>query len=353
VSDRPGLVLVVAGLVVLSLIVTLVMVRAGMELVERRRARRAGEVRALLLTALLGEPDETEDALAALRSRRGRAWAHIEEQAFRMLPKVKGDAHLALVELLLSRGASARAEANANSRSGVRRSRGAYQLGALGRQGAVGTLLALLSDGRFVVRRMAVRALGQIRDPEAVGPLLDAVDEDPALARDVMAAFQRIGPDAAPPLRGDLETQLTALPAAAVGRRGALAAAALGLLGDVGATGLLTRALADTRQPGLAAAAAEALGQLGVPGAVGELIAALSATDEELRLQAARALGRIGDASVVPGLAQTLGTGSHEVERAVAAALLRLGPAGQDALAVHGSPYAAEALAVHRLRTTA
>jgi hypothetical protein len=41
------------------------------------------------------------------------------------------------------------------------------------------------------------------------------------------------------------------------------------------------------------------------------------------------------------------------VDRAVAGALLKLGRAGIESLQTHGSPYAAEALAVHRMRVAA
>lgn len=340
-----GLSLVAVGLVVL-----LVAVRASSELLERRSERRRDDLRLLILTALLGEDEEADAAMADLRRREGRAWRLVERQAFSMLPKIKGDSHDALVALLLSRGAAGRATEEATARSLVRRARGAYQLGALGDLGAAPILLGLLGDSRFLVRRTAVRALGQIGDPEAVIPLLDAVSSDPALTRDVVAALQRIGTPAAPTLRNELSFLLGGGPR---GRRGALVATALGLLGDVASAPVLVRAVVVGRHAGLAAAAAEALGNIGVPAAVPALLDALGAEDREVQVRAASALGQIGDVSAAQGLAARLGTDVREVDRAIAGALLRLAPVGLSLLEQHASPYAAEALAVHRMQSAA
>jgi hypothetical protein len=342
--------LTVLGTFAVLLVLTLVVVRATSEMQERISRRRRDEVRRLILTALLGDPEDRVPALAVLRRREGRAWRRVEQQAFAMLPKIKGDSHTALVGLLLSRGAAGRAHDNAAARSLVRRSRGAYQLGALGDRDALRTLMSLLTDGHFLVRRTAVRALGQIGDPIAVTPLLDAVSADPALVRDVVAALQRIGPSASPHLRRDLD-HLVAVQHR--GRRGALVATALGLNGDIASATTLIRALVDGEQPALRAAAAEALGEIGVPTAVPALVTALGDEDRDVRTSAAAALGQVSDTSAVPALAAALGSGQHEVDRALAGALLALGPSGMAALAAHSSPYAREALSIRRLRVPA
>ena len=80
---------------------------------------------------------------------------------------------------------------------------------------------------------------------------------------------------------------------------------------------------------------------------------AVLSDDPDLRVAAARALGRISDPAAVPGLAHALDGAGHDSDRAVAAALLRLGTRGLAALEDHSSPYAAEALAVHSVRTSA
>ena len=333
----------------LLLVIVLVLVRVVSELRERRATRLSDELRREILTALLGEGEQAA-AMARLRARRGRAWRRVERQAFAMLPKIKGEARDALVSLLLSRGAAGRAHRGARARSAVRRSRGAYELGVLGDPEALRTLFDLLRSTHFLVRRTAVRALGQIGSPLAVTPLLDAVTEDPALARDVITALQRIGPEATPILRHDLDHLLDA---AHSGRRGPLVATALGLHGDLAAAPILVRALEEGTQPSQRGAAAQALGEIGAPSAVPALLRALAHADTEVRVRAAVALGQIGDAGAVPALAASLGAGVHVVDRAVAEALARLGPTGRAALAAHPSRYAAEVLAVERIRVSA
>lgn len=338
------------GALAVLLVLALVGIRAAGELLGRVTERRRDGLRHLILAALLGDPAESSRALEALRAREGRSWQHVEQQAFAMLPKIKGESREVLVALLEGRGAADHAYANAGSWSLVRRSRGAYQFGALGHRESVPALLRLLGDKHFLVRRTAVRALGQIGDADAVPPLLDAVTDDPALVRDVIAALQRIGPAAVPHLRRDLELFVEA---ERVGRRGALVATVLGLHGDIGSVRSLVRAVDTGHEPSLQAAAAEALGAIGVPSAVPALAGALENGHAEVRIKAAVALGRISDASAVPALVSTLGSGVHTVDRAVAGALLHLGRPGHEALEAHPSPYAAEALAVHGMRSPA
>ena len=353
--------LVVAfGCCAVLLVVVLLLARLTGAARARHREEQRHALRVLLLSALLGEPPESDTAAAELKCRTGRSWQRVEEAAFALLPKIKGHSHAALVTLLTDRGAAVRATARARSWSMVRRARGAYQLGALARSESLPVLLDLLCDRHFLVRRGAVRALGALRSPEAVRPLLDAVVADDALARDVVAAIARIGTPASAALREMVQEVLvprhqppTPAPGAPPVRRAAVAATGLGMVGDVGASSLLVRALRDRSHPGLAEAAADALGQLGAPDAVRPLLDAVAESRPTLRLAAARALGSISDRSAAAGLATAIEGSSHDDARAIAAALLRLGRDGLAALESSESPYAAEALAVHGLRQSA
>jgi len=347
VRNLVWILLVVLGVTALVMVVGLVALRVGRELNDRRRETKHAEVRQVILTALMGEPGEASRARTGLRNRTGPAWSEVEDQAFAMIPKVKGDSHDALVSLLLSKGASARAAAYTRSRSQVRRARGAHRLGALAQGDALPVLFGLLHDKAFLVRRMAVRALGRVGNPLAVPSLLDALTDDPRLTRDVLAAVGRLGPAASPMLRCEL---LRSLSEPVDNRRAALTAVGLGLLGDVSAAPLLTVALEDRDQPGLAVAAAEALGAIGAPEAVGPLLRAMRDQDPELRTAAAKALGSVGDVRAANRLAESLRDRHHLTSRAVAGALLRLGDPGRQALRASPSPYAAEALAVHAVR---
>lgn len=354
-----GLVVGFGGLAVL-LVAVLVLARLTGAARARHREQQRHELRVLLLTALLGDPPECDAAVAELKSRSGRSWERVEDAAFALLPKIKGHSHAALVTLLTDRGAADRATARARSWSMVRRARGAYQLGALGRKESLPVLLHLLQDRHFLVQRGAVRALGGLQCPEAVRPLLDAVVADHALARDVVAAIARTGASASPALRAMIEEVLAPghrppapTPGAPPVRRAAIAATGLGMVGDVAATPLLVRALRDREHPGLAEAAADALGRLGAPEAVEPLLDALARPEPALRRAVARALGSISARSAAPGLVAALDKAGRDDARAVAAALLQLGPAGMRALEDSDSPYAAEALAVHALRQSA
>lgn len=347
-SHAVRLLFVGLGLAAALLVVGLFVFRLAREAKERRDASVRAALREVVFTALLGEPEESEAARAELRGRTGRDWDDFEDQAFAMIPKIKGDAREELVALLLGRGASVHAMANARSRSHVRRARGAYQLGALGQPDAVATLIGLLSDAHFLVRRLAARALGQIGDPLAVAPLLDAAEADPELTRDVTVAVVRIGAASGPDLRRDLDSSVRT---AGHRRRGTIAARALGMIGDVASVALLVEVLEDEAAGSLRATAAGALGEIGSPEAVPALLAALESDDARLQAAAARALGAVGDPSAVPGLAEALDEPrTHEAARAVAGALRRIGGLGVVELEHSDSPYAAEALALQLVR---
>jgi len=349
VSQAVRLVFLVLAALTVAQVIALFVFRLSRERSERRDAASQAALRAVVFTALLGDDDESQGARDALRARTGRRWEEFEEQAFTMIPKIKGDAREELVALLLSRGASVRAMTNTRARSYVRRARGAYQLGALGQRDAVGALVGLLTDHSFLVRRLATRALGQVGDPTAVTAMLDAAERDPELTRDVTVALIRVGLACAPELRADLDTSLHT---PGHRRRGSIAARALGVIGDVGAVPVLKAVLDDEDAGSLRWAAASALGEIGVPEAVPVLLRVLGEDDPSLQVAAGRALGAIGDPVAVPGLARALRDPDrdHDSARAVAGALRRIGGEGLEELERSDSVYAAEALALQLVR---
>lgn len=343
------LVWLVIGLCALSagLVLLLVVLRVSADLRSRRRARAHAATRELVLTVLMGEPDEVQlarDELARLTGEEGR---QAESQVFSYLPKVSGETRTLLVELVLERGAAERARDLLRSWSAVRRCRGAYRLGALHRTDAVPLLVPMLRDRAFLVRRVALRALGAIGDPAAVVPILRGCGGDDRLTRDVVSSLERIGHAGAPAMRAVLSNGMGR--SSGSGRHAELATVGLGLIGDVGSVDLLVEAL-GTPRPALQAAAAEALGRIGAPSAIPALVAALDRRDELVRAAAAAALGDIGDPAAAPGLGHALDAAPRLTSRTLAAALLKLGEPGLETLRTHPSPYAAEALAVHGLR---
>ncbi|QWC84782.1 HEAT repeat domain-containing protein [Nocardioidaceae bacterium] len=325
-----------------ALVATLVVMRLRAPRQSAARAARQAAVRDLLFAALMGEPDEAVAARADLGRRHGAAWSVAEQQAFGMLPKIKGHSRTALVQVLDDKGAAERAVAKTAAWSWVRRCQGAYELGALGARTGVPILLPMLDDSNFVVRRVAVRALGAIGEPASVTPLLQVAGEEPRLTNDLVFALDHLALDAAPALRTELHRALEQRGGG--GRQAALAATGLGLIGDVGSAALLVRALASGR-PEVQVAAAEALGRLGVPDALPALVSALEVDDEAVRLAAVTALGELAADQAASALSRWLDSDHHEIGRQAAASLVRL-PSGPQVLAASASPFAREALAM-------
>ena len=86
----------------------------------------------------------------------------------------------------------------------------------------------------------------------------------------------------------------------------------------------LIQALGDSNSA-VRAVAAWALGDLGDPRAVPALIQALGDSDRDVRRAAAEALGAIGDPQAVPALIKALGDSDRAVRRAAAEALVKIG----------------------------
>ena len=136
------------------------------------------------------------------------------------------------------------------------------------------------------VREAAVHALGQSADPNAITDLAAALNDDDDDVREAARQeIEKFGSAAVPALlnilsSGRFEAQ-------------ALAAKALGVIGDRSATSGLIEALTD-KSMWVRIPAAEALGAIGDKQAVSGLIAALSDDETVVQRSAADALRRIG-----------------------------------------------------------
>ena len=335
------------GFLVVSavILVVLVLVRAARDLLERRRERAAERVRELIFVVVMGEGDDAARGRAELIAARGRAGARAERQVFEMLPKLRGESRAELVGLLMQRGSEQHALALVASPSAVRRCRGAFQLGMLGLTDHVDRLVGLLGDRQFLVRRVAVRALGTMGDPRAVRPLLELGERDPRLTRDLVFALDRLGPEAAPELREVLREEM---------ERGEHlhldpAAVVLGLLADRPGVGVLSEGLVSPN-PSFAGACAEALGRIGAPEAIPALVEALLDPRPNVRAAAAHALGSIGSSVAAASLLDVVDEEEPQVSRQAAQALMELGAGGRRLLATSSSPYAVEAIALDTIR---
>ncbi len=207
----------------------------------------------------------------------------------------------------------------------------AEALGQLRARQAVEALILCLDDPSIWVRRAAVVALGEIGDPRAVPPLVERLlhhpsTEWPVELRDVAArALGRLGPPALEALTAALEDEDKWVRQAAV--------RALGQMGNPQAADALIAVL-DSDEPWLRSAAVQALARIPdaravraalrseeAPRAFGMLIAlnemdssvarwltaALEDPDPQIRARAAYALGQMGETSTLTRLMTALG----------------------------------------------
>lgn len=336
--------LLVFSAVSVVLLVVLVVTRAVRDVWEHRSVRRREQVRHRIFDLVLGDEDESAQARAELGATSGRERQRVQDQILSMLPKLRGDSRATLVALLLDQGAERHALELTRSWSAVRRCRGAFQLGVLGLEQHLEVLVGLLGDKAFLVRRVAVRALGNTGDPRAVRPLLVLGEHDPRLTRDLTYALDRLGPGAGPELRAVLAEEMHA------GEHLHLdpAAVVLGLLGDRASVDVLAEGLASSN-PSFAQACAEALGRIGSPESIPSLVETLVDPRPNVRAAAAHALGSIGSSVAADSLADVVAEEEPQVSRQAAEALLQLG-AGRGLLEASPSAYAREALALDAIR---
>ena len=340
-----ALVLAVACLLA---VVLLVLARIVKDRAERRRHHVRSSVWRVVLTLGSGEGPELDDAYATLLAADPEQRKSVENDAFALLPKLRGESRQRLSEVLLSWNALDRARHSTTSRSAVRRCRGYYRLGVLAEPGRRHQVLRGLADRDFVARRTAMLALGSFPDPVVVSKMLDAAAQEPRLRSDFFASIDRIGLTAAPVLRG----QLHPVPEGAdetEARRAQLAAEALGLVGAIDAVGDLEQAMTGGPDE-LWIACINALGALGSPGSIVVLGDALDHANPDVRRAAARAIGLIGASHAVEFLGSALEDDSVEVARAAANALYRCGRTGQRILRFSPVPVAREVLALAELR---
>jgi HEAT repeat protein len=174
-------------------------------------------------------------------------------------------------------------------------------LAAIG-DAALPSLLEALKHSEWLVRLHAVEALGKMRSPTAVEPLLAALfnDHDQAIREDVVRALGQVGDGRA--------VEFLVIVMKEPGLR-PLAVEALGQIGDPRAVPVLVDVLEGVNQP-----------------AVSRPVAGCGDTwDEEMMTKGAalRALGAIGDDAAIPSLLKAL---DYTVTRAdAAAALARFG----------------------------
>jgi HEAT repeat protein len=183
----------------------------------------------------------------------------------------------------------------------------ARALGEIGDPRAVGPLVTALKGQDADVHRLAAEALGRIGDARAVEPLVAALG-DQAMRRSAAVALAEIGAPAVEGLVAALNHSAKEV-LDQLRRQGA----------DRSMINAVTNANVDMRE-----AAAEALGKIGDARAVEPLITALDSEYVSLSKAAAEALGKIGDARAVEPLTIARKSGLSGVSGAAAAALEKM-----------------------------
>ncbi|HEU4683701.1 MAG TPA: HEAT repeat domain-containing protein [Nitrospira sp.] len=187
------------------------------------------------------------------------------------------------------------------------REEAAMALAAIG-DAAVPSLISALAHADWLVRLHAVEALGRMRSPASVDPLLSVLfnDRDTAVREDVVRALGQIGDERA--------VEFLVVTMKEPGLR-PLAVEALGQIGDRRAVPILIKVVEGTDQPMESrvvagcgdrwdeemvtrGAAVRALGMLGDDAAISALLGALR--DTVTRADAAAALARFGSKVIPP-----------------------------------------------------
>jgi HEAT repeat protein len=211
-------------------------------------------------------------------------------------------------------------------RSPARRAEACRIAGRLGEPEAVPRLLERLGDREPAVRREAIRALGDLRAVEAVDRIAAAIEEMGEWSNLLLVmALVRMGPASAGRIGALLGTSgspgMTKALLQVTGR--------IGVATDPG----LIRSLAAHPDPEVRVEAVRALGAVAPDAASSAVCAAAMDDSEwPVRALAAWAIGRVGDDGALARLERAMGDPAYWVRHHVAAAMAALGPRGEDAL---------------------
>jgi HEAT repeat protein len=218
----------------------------------------------------------------------------------------------------------------------------AVALGEYSRAASVGVaaldaLLSVLDDLESPERRLAIEALGTIKDERIVAPLVAALnDRDPQVRGAALEALGHVQtPEASEALMRLLQDGDPAVRATA--------AKALGRLGDAASFDRLTMALNDPHWS-VRKFAIEALAQIQEPRAAPFLAEVLRDPDAEVRQAAIEALAKLPDAAPLELLILALADPHSAVRDAAAEALAEIDPDWKCSEAARAAMPAMEAL---------
>ena len=277
---------------------------------EQRRAALQARLRPVALAFVAGE---TTTPLSLAR-REAEVLANLVGEYARL---VSGEARESLAAFFESHGYVAEEVSALRRRSRARRATAAYALGDMGSRAAIPALISALSDRERDVRAAVVRSLGRLGASEAVDDVVRALARKQVPQAVAAHAVLTIGPAAAPPLRGLVDSEDRNVRGVAV--------ELLGFLGGASEVAIVTERLHDASAD-VRAGAARALGRLGGREASAELQAALADRIPFVRGAAAAALGKIGDRGATVCLLAQARSDEFWSARAAARALAELDP---------------------------
>jgi len=211
-------------------------------------------------------------------------------------------------------------------RSAARRIEGCRFAGRLGDTGAVPLLVEGLRDRDPVVRREAIRALGELRAVEAVGDIAEAIEAMGGWGNLLLVmALIRMGPASA--------SRIGAL--LGVSKSPAMTKALLQVTSRLGvaADPAMIRTLAAHPDPEIRVEAVRVLGAIIPDGETSSIcLAAMDDPEWPVRALAAWSLGRVGDERAIARLARAMGDPAYWVRHRVAEAMAAMGERGEAAL---------------------
>jgi HEAT repeat protein len=290
---------------------------------ERRRARLVEPLRDVLIR-LVTDPTGEDPSLEHQRllALPAGTWRALEPTVLDLLRKVRGDSRQRLVALVVGQGTLDRMRRQARGLGAVRRAHAAELLGLLCRPEGRDDLVRLLDDRDPEVRLVAARALGELGDPTAAGPLLDSLVRTRSVPLRVVArSLARLGPTAGTMLVEGLGSQ-NALTRA-------VCAEICGLVGVTAAQSVLLDVMDREEDEDVRIRAARALGRIGLPSALPALVRATDSSQPmALRAVAARALGDLGGPGPVEFLEVLLGDPDYRVSTNAGQSMTRVGAAG-------------------------
>jgi HEAT repeat protein len=232
----------------------------------------------------------------------------------------------AVCEVLRESGAVEVAERAARGRVPWRRALACEFLGTIGTERSVGVLVERLTDKRAEVRGAATRALGELGDPAAAGPLKAVfLGQDGIPIGVANDALSRLGPAGAEAFREGLRSpQATVRVTSCFGIAGEADPAARDE-----ALALLEQRLRADEEPRVRSAAASAMRWLPGDVAPAALLDASSDQDPAVRRSAAKSLGAFDDPAAVAALTHTVSDPDRETALSSAESLLALSGAAR------------------------